>query len=416
MCGKRLSRQQSHVVFATVLSAFFLLHCGSPPPSQHGEPTNAPGSSTSTSDPNAAPGVGFRGRFDARDPNHKRFSWPNSGIVVRFTGPSLSVNLGETQGWWWDAVHQVNGVCDSEYDVTIDGGTPKRLVTDTNTTSYVLADGLDATATHTVSLIRRTEGSIGIGAFGGIALGSGGTLLPPPSPPTRRIEFVGDSELPGYGADASVEASNMCTFTPDTEDADASVAKATAELLQADFMNTAYSGKGITRNLTTGDTVYIPELYTRSVATDGNTTWDWNTWAADVVVLDAGANDMLGNAGQRYYPDPNQFMSAYASFVGTLRQKYPHAPIFCVMSAAPENNDRTTMLAVLQQAVTQIQRVGDSNVFFFDYFATDPNNTSYADAQASNNLGFGCDFHPSAAGAKFLGGRLAAAIKQQMKW
>jgi hypothetical protein len=268
-----------------------------------------------------------------------------------------------------------------------------------------------------VSLTRRTEARIGISGLGGIDLGADGTLLAPPTPPGRRIEFVGDSELLGYGAGMTVESTNMCRFSPDTEDADASVAKLTSDALGAQMMNLAFSGKGVTRNLTPGDTQTLPKMYPLSIPTDPNTVWDaGGGWTPDVVVIDAGANDLRGTLGQRSFDDTDGFVKAYEAFVRSLRTGHPQATIVCVVSATVWGGDRAALTGAVMKAVNDLHAAGDPHVVLFDFFANDPNNQSYGDAERNEGLGYGCDYHPSRAGAAFLAKRLAAANQQQMGW
>ena len=126
-----------------------------------------------TVDPDAGPIIGdgppevrFVGRVDLSDPNAPRFAWSGAGLVARFMGTSVSIDLGGGQ----------------EYTVLIDGELRPKLVPGNGET--LIADALTP-GMHVVELYRRTEASQGESQFNGFTF-EGGELLTPTLASSRR--------------------------------------------------------------------------------------------------------------------------------------------------------------------------------------------------------------------------------------
>jgi hypothetical protein len=89
-----------------------------------------------------------------------------------------------------------------------------------------------------------------------------------------------------------------------------------------------------------------------------------------------------------------------------------------ILSPAATGTDRPALVSAIDQAISLAQGPGgDPNIVFFDYFEGDPAGwRTYDDAARALNLGYGCQYHPSVAGSRFLAGRLAAMVKTHMGW
>jgi hypothetical protein len=339
------------------------------------------------------------GRFDrTTNPNVARFDWSNSRIGARFTGTSLTVNL------WDESTNMYGGTMPVQdlFDVSIDGATPTQLQVVAGQKSYPIASNLAADTTHTVWITKRTEAQIGLVDFQSFTLASDGNFMTPPPAQTRNIEMVGDSGVTGYGADANVTAANMCTFTAATENADYAYPALVAQDFNANFTNVAFSGKGITANLTPGDTVTIPVLETRTVADDSNTVWT-SQGNMDVVIIDAGGDDLQGTWGSGTL-DQNMFVSDYVALIKKVRTQEPHAIIFGVLTSGAGSGDVQTLGNAIQASVTAANKAGDPNVFYFAFQSYD------------GSLGYGCDYHPDRAAAQMLAQTIEPTIKAKLGW
>lgn len=354
------------------------------------------------------PGTLARGRFDLSDAAGPRFAWPNSAVAAHFRGTELSVRLAESAG-------QTDGASsDNLYDVVVDRQTPTVLTAKTQTATYPLASNLTM-GEHTVWLIKRTESSVGAGQLLGFDVGDG-ELLAPPVTSDRHIEFVGDGEFTGAGAVATAHWYDMCKFSASTEDAQVSVPKVVSDQLDADFTNVSATGKGLLQNTEAQDLDTLPEVYERSLAQEPNSVWDFARWDASVVVVDAGMADLTGDSGSATLHNWDGFVQSYTGLVRNARQHYPHAAILCAIPAAAHDEDRQTLQDAIGEAVSGLQQGGDARVWTFDYFAGDSQYHSYNDLANDAGVGWGCDYHPSEAGAKILAQRLGDAIKTRMNW
>lgn len=143
------------------------------------------------------PNIEYFGRVDRSNPISVRFDWPGVQIRTRFMGTSCSVRLKDGN---------------NDYDVFIDGRLQKVLRT-TSDTIYVLATNLENKA-HSLLISKRTEAKFGMAVFEGFILDGGKSLVKPADFEKRRIEFIGDSFIAGFGSEGS---SPDCKFSRETE-------------------------------------------------------------------------------------------------------------------------------------------------------------------------------------------------------
>jgi hypothetical protein len=258
-----------------------------------------------------------------------------------------------------------------------------------------------AAGPHTVWLRKRTEPQIGVAWFGGF-VPADGNLLAPPALKTRRVVGIGSSSQTGYGADANVTAATMCGFDASQENAQFSYIKLLGDALDAESVNLSYSGKGITRNIVDGDNTTLPALYERSVSRDPNTAPAPGD-GADVVVLEAGGDDLVGPWGAGTLDTPT-FVSAYTTLLQRIRAREPHAVVFACLGAGAGGGDRNTLRSAITAAVQATNAAGDPNVFFFEFQPYD------------GSLGYGCDYHPNHATAALYVQQLLPQVKAKLGW
>jgi lysophospholipase L1-like esterase len=330
-----------------------------------------------------AAGVRWFGRVDTGNAAGPRFSWSGTGFIAQLSGTGLSVALSLTTSnemYFFKAV--VDGVPQPAFMVPSGAGT------------YPLATGL-AAGTHTVELYRQTEGPEGDATLTGIAV-EGGTLLDPPAGPARLIEVIGDSITCGYG-DLGTLSDADCYLTENDWDAYGSVA---ARALGAEVSTIAASGRGVVRNYDVGDTAgTMPILYPLTLANDGSPLWDFHI-EPDAVVINLGTNDISNNKG-----DPGQaFQDTYQALIQTVRAKYPHAYIVCIIGPLLSGGDRQTIEGYIQGAVDAVNAAGDARVEFFDQIA--PQATAMA----------ACQYHPNVAEQATIGNQLATELRSKLGW
>jgi GNAT superfamily N-acetyltransferase len=136
------------------------------------------------------PNILYTGRIDFSNAKEPKFSAPAVYIRARFRGTGVSVLLEDEFKW---------GTNRNYFDAVIDDNTVVKIAPEQGVTRYEAASGLP-NAEHTITLVKRTEASIGYSKFLGFEFD--GEILPPPEKPARRIEFIGDSITAGAGIEA----------------------------------------------------------------------------------------------------------------------------------------------------------------------------------------------------------------------
>jgi lysophospholipase L1-like esterase len=324
------------------------------------------------------------GRFDTSDSKGPRFGWPGSSIHTRFEGTSIAMSLKDTGG--------------DVFGISIDGVDQPKVTVTASTANYPLAAGL-AAGTHSLVLTKLTESNVGTAQLLGFQLDTGKALDPTPEPAPHRIEVLGDSISCGYGVDG---ADQTCTFSPGTENVGRTYIALTAAALNAEFVDVAYSGKGIYREYGGATTNQMPTLWNRTIADDASSTWNFSRYTPDVLVILLGANDFhTGDPGQA-------FTDAYGGFVKAARAKYPNATIVCTLSPmladAPGQPYRTSASGYINSVVTAANTAGDKKVLYFEF-----------DVQQGTD-GYGCDWHPSATTHQKMATKLTATLKTALGW
>jgi lysophospholipase L1-like esterase len=330
-----------------------------------------------------ASGVRWFGRVDTTNAAGPRFSWSGTGFVAQLSGTGLSADLSLTtsnEPYLFKAV--VDGAPQPAFMVA-PGATPA---------TYQLATGLPA-GTHTVELYRQTEGPEGDATLTGLTVEEG-TLLDPPAGPARLIEVIGDSITCGYGTLGTLNDSD-CYPTESSWDAYGSVA---ARALGAEVSTIAASGRGVVRNYGGDATGTMPMLYPLTLANHG-TLWDFHI-EPQAVVINLGTNDISNNKG-----DPGQaFQDTYLGLIQTVRGKYPHAYIVCIIGPLLSGTDLQTIEGYIQGAVDAANAAGDPRVEFFDQISPQPTTAA------------ACQYHPNDAEQTVVGNQLAAELKAKLGW
>jgi lysophospholipase L1-like esterase len=343
----------------------------------------------------------FIGRVDATNPNSVIMSWPGTAVETRFTGTVITATVmaGPTQtGIAPPAQTLVDLIVDGQAPVTV-----AVMATPTQVTTTV------ASGTHTARLVKRTEALFGNMTFMGFT--TDGKLLNTATPPTRLIEFVGDSITAGLGVEGSGNP-NCKSLDPNVENASKSFAYVTAATLNADFSLIGWSGKGVYKNRSASDTVTLPQLYSAIDPTVTSTAYAFPTTVAaqpQVVVVNLGTNDFAFFANQPTptVPDQAGYTAALQGLTATIRGHYPSAKIILAIGPilstdSPVTGQLNTWRSYVQSVVAALNNAGDTKVSFFEFTPLTSN--------------FGCDYHPNAVAAQSMAAALSAQIKTLMAW
>ena len=261
------------------------------------------------------------------------------------------------------------------------------LATSGGMQDYVLASGLPP-GEHTVELYRRTEGSFGATVVSDVILE--GELLAPPAV-ARRMEIIGDSITAGYGN----EGVSPCSFSAETENHYLTYGAVAARTVGAELHTVAWSGKGIVYNYGDDTNEPMPEIYDRTLASDG-ASWGFG-WQPDVVAINLGTNDFSTDND----PPGELYTSTYVEFLGHLRDVYPQA-FLLVLQPSLFGAEDDMVQGYLEEVVAARQADGDAAV-------------AYANVNV-DWIGSGCDGHPTVATHEGMGGRLAEELSLHLGW
>ncbi|MBN2084064.1 MAG: hypothetical protein JW748_02480 [Anaerolineales bacterium] len=346
------------------------------------------------------PNILYAGRIDFSGPKKPKFSAPGVYIRARFRGTGVSVLLEDEFKW---------GTNRNYYDVLIDGGPAVKIAPEMGVERYEAASGLP-NAEHELTLVKRTEASIGYSKFLGIEVA--GEILPPPVRPMRRIEFIGDSITAGAGIEADNNSAECAAdgWGQPYNNARLAYGPVLARSLDAEYHVSAVSGIGLVRNYSFRyDARPMPEVYDLTFFEQtGSPEWDHRLFVPDVLVLALGTNDFSPGDSQREPMDVDAFTAAYVAFIEKLRGYYPQAEVFVVSSPMLGDhwpNPADTFAADQKSAITKtvetLNAKGDAKVH--PYFSIPA-------------VGIGCGTHPSVEQQAMMAARLRSAIQPVMGW
>lgn len=323
--------------------------------------------------------ITYMGRVDKSNPNFVSFAYPGVTISTRFRGKSITARFKDLA---------ILGMHNTFYCI-IDNGEPQKIVLNEGQYEYVLASRLKDTL-HTVELVKLTESIVGEVNFFGFVVGdkTGDAFLVYADPlPELKMEFVGNSLTCGYGNELSSMTPKK-GFSPLNENNYYAYGAITARKLNAQYVCTAYSGKGVCRNYE-GDTENtIPQFYGKTIATKPDSKWDHSEYIPDILVLNLGTNDFQAESTTKIRVDSIQFIAEYTAFLQRMKGYYPDAEIICAVGPALIDNMEffpNQLTRYSQCVLTAIKNAGGEENHIH-YFETKPQEGP-----------FGEDYHPTIA-------------------
>lgn len=292
-----------------------------------------------------ADNVLFTGRFDFSDSTKVVFSHVGNSIKANFSGTGVSVTLSSAS----------TGASATSYlYVIVDGNvTPETrtliTVTGSKKKTYTLASGLPA-GNHTIELVKETEYDTKV-VFYGFTV-TGGTLLAPPTRPTLKLEFYGDSNPAGWNAydpaDGSAVINNGGYYI---------YPAITCRMLNAECSNISMGGVGITDKAWRNLANYYHLIHMNDAPT-GTNLWNFANYTPNAVVINASSNDHSSGATKA------EIKAGWKNFVSLIRAKYPNAHIVIAESYGWAYNEPTDYVA---ETVNEIKAAGNTNVSFVKF-------------------------------------------------
>lgn len=234
--------------------------------------------------------------------------WTNTGVSFRFEGNHLTFQFAQPAG---GQVPYVGILIDAE---------PRRMLP-VGDEHLTLDIHLRSSGVHTVRLIKMTELLDDISLFlEGVYLDDQARLLPPPPLPSRRLEFIGDSITCGFG---NLSASPADPFSPATEDSTQTYAALVSRHFGTDTHYLCRSGRGMVSDCDGCRAQPIARWFFETTLTHPEP-WDFSAWQPDLVVINVGTNDRVGEVPQE------EFVRESAAFLRRLREVYPAARLLWV--------------------------------------------------------------------------------------
>jgi lysophospholipase L1-like esterase len=362
--------------------------------------------------------IQYFGRIDTSNPLKPRFPASAVYITAKFRGDSVAAKIND----------QSLGGSSNFFDIFIDDRPPAKLIPAQLQITYDVTprDGagrsLLSCGVHTVTVLKRTEADVGYTEFRGFEFAE---ILPPDSPPTRKIEIIGDSITCGAGVEATSANAAECAqngigapgYGQGVENGDEAYGVVLAKGLQAQWRVVCAGGIGLLRNYYSRaayDPRTMRDVYLNLYPEDMSSTamWDYKQWTPDVIVIGLGTNDFSnvgdGDGGLRVAMTQGEFEQGLTTFVGTLQGYYPGVTIVLVSSPILGNdypNPGDTQLTDDQAAVQAAAS-----------FYADAGGRVYA-AMVDKVAGTGCGGHPNVIQQAAAANKtIVPVIKAAMNW
>jgi hypothetical protein len=238
------------------------------------------------------PALRYVGRWSFADPSLPTVGWQGASVALSFEGTQVDVSLD-------------SGSRPETLRVIVDGDHPgsTRISTTPGLATLTVAQDLEPGA-HSVELVKETYVGTDWVLHGVEVLGQG-VLDPPPVAP-RHIEFYGDSNLAGSSLMSERNQGGV-----QRDGSHFTFAGITARAFGADYHNVSVSGETLAG---------MTSLYDRQSWYDQQPSWDFTSYAPDLVVMNLGANDING-AGEA------TIRGRYVTMLDLLRAAHPGVPI-----------------------------------------------------------------------------------------
>jgi len=329
--------------------------------------------------------ISYTGRIQLREKD-AIFTYPGTEIRFKTNSESIKLLLSD--------FHNAYDEDRNQYSVYVNDLLKRRIRISDKRDSYIIS-GLDPDKMNSVKIVKRTESKVGYGKFEGVILNQDAKIESYPYENAKKLLFIGNSITCGYGLHASAAEEN---FKAETENVEESFAGIISRKIGAESHFIAFSGKGIFRNWgqkppyinTMGD------LYTRTLTEDANGSWNPARFIPDRVIISLGTNDFSPPLGA----DSTLFCKKYIELINTIEEQYSNVPIYMLQSSMVLDASRKALEKYLMNIEAEMQRAGKP-VYFIDV------------SFQTGSFGYGANWHPSAAQARFNAKEIFENLKQK---
>ncbi len=280
------------------------------------------------------------GRTRANSDGSRSAGYPGVSYFLTATGTSMSMIASSNNGNGW-------------VDVIVDDGEPRLLQLAQQPTTYQLFNFAQA-GEHKVRITHRTETWQAISTLHSFTL-NGGSFLPAPELPARKILLLGDSVTCGEMIDRVPGEERNARWS----NARDSYGMLTAAALNAQVQLVCYGGRGLVRSWN-GKTneLNLPDFYPLALADQAQPSlWDKTQFTPDLVISAIGTNDFtLG------IPARQAYVNAYVKLVKQILADYPQAQIALMEGSILDEEKKRALIRYIGET---IKRLDDPRVHQF---------------------------------------------------
>ncbi len=298
----------------------------------------------------------YSGRIDFSDDIIK---YSHSGVSFSFLFEGKRLILAFQDGY-------------NDYEIFMDGKYFKTIETITFKKKYEIFSSANREK-HLFKIVKRTEGSYGIGIFNGIYIDNEGQILDLKKDYKYRFEFIGDSITCGYGVEATSPT------TPNSrkyENFTKTYAYLLSEMLDAEYHVVAISGKGLVRNYGESSKYSndpLPVYYERTLQSLPYNDWNFTSFIPDIVFIALGENDFSTEP----VPDAENYYKEYKKFLTLIRKNYSDSKIVMICTISSRKIYKDTLKNTYDRLKKEF-----SGIYYFEF-------------PVVQNDELGCDSHPN---------------------
>ncbi len=329
------------------------------------------------------PEIVYMGRINNSDPTTPKFVYPGVQISMRFTGTEIKMKCKPNSGFFM---------------IKIDDNLPFKIEFGEGINEVGLAKGMPNTK-HTVTATLCYEGYQRVPEFHGFVID--GQVENAPKLPTRKLEFIGDSQTCGYGIDDV--SGTESKFYDKTENFYYTYAAETARQLNAQYVTVCRSGIGVYRNYNGPETgnpkEAMVDIYPLTNFGDPSQNWDYGSYVPDVVCINLGTNDTsVGTYKKELLED------GFRKLYKLVRARYPDTNIILIDGCMLNGKSLQDVQGAITKIVLEANESGDGKIFRLDFSPQD------------GSLGYATHSHPSVRQQKCMAEELVPFIRRITNW
>ncbi len=344
----------------------------------------------------------YVGRFDLTSLKKVKFAHSGNQIEFQFKGNSFHIGFSNIY---------FEGIENKNFFSVIINGKVKQVIEGTSYLKYHKVEVNSPDSFSNVEIFKRTEALSAIAVFHGVEYTQG--EFREKASKKRRIEWIGDSFLVGYGNLVSIEPSpkgNPSTgFHSINQDGYLAFGAITSRFLNADFSCVGISGKGVYRNFDKSENNTLPKIYPKIYPNSDIDNKYSFSYDPDLIVIAIGKNDFGGEISvPPDMTDSSRFVKTYLTFLELVTKNNPNSKIVLAIGGGltdlfPMSLRRLTRFRTWMKIVKSEAEIKFSNTFGFFEFQL-------------HNPPYGEDWHPTVFSQEKFANEITPYLKQFMGW